>query len=647
MSGCRAIVLGPWPGVAHAARLLLALCGLAGTTPAVAQPVYLDAAVSRLSQSLVQQLELKGRLDNGRVFVSPLDFVQERDRQNLPLSATLYGRFSDELSNRGVGIELFEDDAQGVMVLQGTWRELFGTEGIWLTVKIRERSGSSHRLVASADGQVERVEEALLRPDLESWGRYAVGRLGHQLSGRRTVSLVPFSVRGAGKPEELGRYLDEYWLSEAFTRSRRFTLMEAGAPSDGELRVSAHVVGEHLQISLRIVDGQGRQVGAATIRKLAVSLLPGHFLGPDVAELLQRCAKHLDGGGSGGLAQAWRCYAQVLGHDAGNAQAVAGRRRVEARYVEEAEQALGRGELDEARRFVEELAGFSPSHPRVEGLRGELERATAEAARRAEEERRKAEERRAVAEAEARRKREQEERRRAEERRIAELTPEMVRIEGGCFRMGSPESETGRDDNERRHRVCVEAFSIGKHEVTFAEYDRFAEATGRSRPDDSSWGRERRPVINVSWHDATAYARWLSGETGRRYRLAKEAEWEYAARAGTETSYPWGNSVGRDRANCDGCGSRWDNTQTAPVGSFEANAWGLHDTVGNVREWTCSEYDEGYGGAESRCASGRDGRRVIRGGSWFTKPRRVRSAYRYVYVTDSRTLYLGFRLAQD
>ena len=269
--------------------------------------------------------------------------------------------------------------------------------------------------------------------------------------------------------------------------------------------------------------------------------------------------------------------------------------------------------------------------------------------------RQEVEARRAVAEAEARRKRAEEarrkaaeeERRRAEARRIAELVPEMVRIEGGCYRMGSPESEADREDDERRHRVCVESFSIGKYEVTFAEYDRFAKATGGSRPDDSGWGRGRRPVINVSWDDVTAYARWLSGETGRRYRLPTEAEWEYAARGGSKTAYPWGSSVGRGRANCGGCGGRWDGRQTAPVGSFDANGWGVHDTVGNVREWTCSEYDAGYGGGEERCASGSVGRRVIRGGAWHSGPRRVRSAYRGGSVTDYRSTTLGFRLAQD
>ena len=231
---------------------------------------------------------------------------------------------------------------------------------------------------------------------------------------------------------------------------------------------------------------------------------------------------------------------------------------------------------------------------------------------------------------------------------MAELTGEMVRIRGGCFQMGSPRWESGRDSDERRHRVCVDDFSIGKHEVTFEEYDRFAEATGRRRPDDRGWGRGRRPVINVSWHDAMAYARWLSEQTGRSYRLPTEAEWEYAARAGSETAYPWGNGIGRNRANCNGCGSRWDNRKTAPVGSFEANRWGLHDTVGNVWEWTCSEYDSDYGGAEKRCAaSGSVGLRAVRGGSWGGRPQGVRSADRYGDGPFGRTNGLGFRLGQD
>ena len=223
--------------------------------------------------------------------------------------------------------------------------------------------------------------------------------------------------------------------------------------------------------------------------------------------------------------------------------------------------------------------------------------------------------------------------------------PEMVRIPNGCFQMGSPESEPNRGVNERRHQVCLESFSIGKYEVTFDEYDRFADATGRGRPRDGlgqGWGRGRRPVIFVSWHDATAYAQWLSNETGATYRLPTEAEWEYAARAGSATAYPWGDVVGRNHANCNGCGSRWDGRQTAPVGSFDPNAWGLHDTAGNVLEWTCSEYDAGYGGGETRCATVSPGNPVLRGGDWIHSPVGIRSAYRA--PTNPNSAYSGFGL---
>lgn len=136
------------------------------------------------------------------------------------------------------------------------------------------------------------------------------------------------------------------------------------------------------------------------------------------------------------------------------------------------------------------------------------------------------------------------------------LVPESVVILAGEFMMGSPASDKARGRNERQHRVAItKAFAIGKHEVTFEEYDRFCEATGRAKPADEGWGRGQWPVINVSWHDAMAYAAWLSAQTGHRYRLPTEAEWEFAARAGTSTAYWWGNTAGQNNANCKGCGT--------------------------------------------------------------------------------------------
>ena len=142
--------------------------------------------------------------------------------------------------------------------------------------------------------------------------------------------------------------------------------------------------------------------------------------------------------------------------------------------------------------------------------------------------------------------------------------PEMVVIPGGRFRMGCVSGRDCQDDERPVHEVRVESFEISKYEVTFEEYDRFTAATGRPRADDEGWGRGRRPVINVSWEYAVAYVEWLSAQTGKRYRLPSEAEWEYAVRAGTETAYSWGNEIGRNRANCYDCGSQWDRSAPTP-----------------------------------------------------------------------------------
>ncbi len=236
------------------------------------------------------------------------------------------------------------------------------------------------------------------------------------------------------------------------------------------------------------------------------------------------------------------------------------------------------------------------------------------------------------------------------------LGPKMVVIPGGRFQMGSPPDEPQRTGDERPHEVEVAPFAMDKYEVTFEEYDRFATAIQREKPSDSGWGRGRRPVINVTWKDAVAYAEWLSQQTGQTYRLPTEAEWEYAARAGTTTPFYFGTTISTEQANYNGNytyggGQKGVYRQkTVEVGQFPANAWGLHDMHGNVWEWNCSEYDENYGGAALRCISDPDsgGPRVLRGGSWFLDPGWLRSAARGGNDPRDRfNIYnWGFRLAR-
>ncbi|GFE56936.1 formylglycine-generating enzyme family protein [Geobacter sp. AOG1] len=235
--------------------------------------------------------------------------------------------------------------------------------------------------------------------------------------------------------------------------------------------------------------------------------------------------------------------------------------------------------------------------------------------------------------------------------------PELVVIPAGSFRMGAINGG-GDPDEKPVHAVTISRpFAMGRYEITFAEYDRFCQATGREKPKDgrrwfpfSNWGRDHRPVMNVTWDDAVAYTRWLSEQTGQRYRLPSEAEWEYAARGGIEERYWWGFSVGENRANCKGCGSKWDNKLTSPVGAFGANPFGLFDTAGNVWEWCQDNWHESYEGAPtdgSAWQGGEDKRRVQRGGSFGSKPRYVRSSARGRGNPDGRYVYLGLRVLRE
>ncbi len=191
-------------------------------------------------------------------------------------------------------------------------------------------------------------------------------------------------------------------------------------------------------------------------------------------------------------------------------------------------------------------------------------------------------------------------------------------------------------------------FWISKTEITFAQYDVFAFKPGRIKRYSKLNGKPNLPAVTMSWHDATAYAKWLSLETGKTYRLPTEAEWEYAARAGTSTAYNWGDKLGSNHAHCLECGSYLDPRKPAPVASFKPNQFGLHDMHGNVWEWTCSAYDKDYGGDELHCINDQSDRpRVVRGGSWGYNGSYMRSAYRRRDQPTGNDYRVGIRLVLD
>ena len=249
--------------------------------------------------------------------------------------------------------------------------------------------------------------------------------------------------------------------------------------------------------------------------------------------------------------------------------------------------------------------------------------------------------------------------------------PEMVVVPAGSYRMGSSSASTiNAPLGQPVHEVAIGApFGVGRHEVTFAEWDACARDGGCPRGEgiatDRGWGRGRRPVIFVSWADAQRYVQWLSRKTGKAYRLPSESEWEYVARAGTQTAYSWGDEIGVNRASCSGCGGQWDLEAAgravgpAPVGSFGANAWGLHDMHGNVREWVEDCWNESYAGSPADGSAWLDGHcdgRVVRGGSWSDRPVYLPSASRGSWSADdnrpilgdskSRNYFIGFRVAR-
>ncbi len=237
----------------------------------------------------------------------------------------------------------------------------------------------------------------------------------------------------------------------------------------------------------------------------------------------------------------------------------------------------------------------------------------------------------------------------------SEQCPEMVIIPAGTFMMGSPDTEVGRSPDEGpQHEVTIaRPFAVSRFEVTAEQWRHCVRLGGCETGTGGGDGLE--PVASVSWKDAQAYVAWLSALTGEDYRLLTEAEWEYAARAGTTTAYPWGNTASHNFANygtdecCDGHAEgrdRWVNT--APVGSFPANVFGLHDMHGNLFEWTEDCWNDSYAGAPSDGSARRSGdcsRRVLRGGTWNNNPQNLRSANRNRNNPTNRNNNNGFRVA--
>ena len=252
--------------------------------------------------------------------------------------------------------------------------------------------------------------------------------------------------------------------------------------------------------------------------------------------------------------------------------------------------------------------------------------------------------------------------------------------------MGSDDSDKEAFDNEKpKHKVTVRAFNLAKYEVTRGQYAAFVKDTGHpSGPScwsykNGSWvdqsgadwrkpgfaQDDKHPAVCISLTDALAYIEWLNHKTGQVFRLPTEAEWEYAARAGTTTTRYWGDTpddaceyanvadltaqkaFSWDIKSVFNCGDRF--AYTAPVGSFKPNDFQLYDMLGNAWEWTCSAYQDKYSGDEKKCLSNNDAtdRRAVRGGSWSYRPQLLRSAYRYRFDPTTRYTNLGFRLAQD
>ena len=205
-------------------------------------------------------------------------------------------------------------------------------------------------------------------------------------------------------------------------------------------------------------------------------------------------------------------------------------------------------------------------------------------------------------------------------------------------------------DEQPRHKVKVSRFAMSKYEITFAQYDKFAKAAGRKLPDNLYMDKDVSPVIFVTWDDAFYYAKWLSEQTGKKYRVPSEAQWEYAAGAGKNSPFWWGFDEKPDMAHCFGCGSGLDPRKPTKVGSFPANPFGLYDTAGNVAEWVYDCWHDNYKGAPTDGSVWEGGDctfRVARGGAYSSPPQSIRHAKRDKYKSDQAYDLIGIRIVRD
>jgi serine/threonine-protein kinase PpkA len=350
------------------------------------------------------------------------------------------------------------------------------------------------------------------------------------------------------------------------------------------------------------------------------------------------------------LVSAAACYRQVLTDDDDhNPKAIASLSAIRDHLTNTFADVLAIGDLKTGQQLIEALKTAYPSYPELGALQARLDS-------------------------------------------LAALLPEMIGLDKGCFQIGSPQSEENRESDEPQHQVCVKAFEIAKYETKAADFQRFIDSQNYETDAErgignvvgcwtldldnqtSAWGyqdwaswlrpnkyqdtRPDLPVSCVSKNDALAYIHWLNDQTGQTYRLPTEAEWEYAARAGTTDIRFWGPSDGHTACkheNVADTAHDWSNgfncndgyEWAAPIGSFSANPWGLYDVLGNVSEWTCSEYNSDYSGAEKKCAAEDSTAPIsLRGGAWNSGPEVVRSAYRNRNYPESRYSFVGFRLAR-